>query len=39
MIANSAETKMIAGRIWKANTTPMLECCLPDLAEDELGAG
>ncbi len=29
MIAKRAETKMIAGRIWKANTTPMLLCCLP----------
>ena len=29
MIANSAETKMIAGMIWNANTTPMLECCFP----------
>src|SRR6266566_2765315 len=29
MIANSAETNMMAGMIWNANTTPMLECCLP----------
>src|SRR6185369_14119114 len=29
MIANSAETKMIAGMIWNANTTPRLECCFP----------
>ncbi len=25
MIANSAETKMMAGRIWNANTTPRFE--------------
>ena len=29
MIANSADTKMIAGSTWNANTTPRLECCLP----------
>ncbi len=29
MIANSAETKMIAGMIWNAKMTPRLECCFP----------
>ena len=29
MIANSAETKMMAGRIWKAKITPRLESGLP----------
>ena len=29
MMANSADTKMMAGMIWNAKTTPMLECCLP----------
>ena len=29
MMANSAETKMIAGRIWKAKTTPRLEFGFP----------
>ena len=29
MMANSAETKMMAGSIWKAKITPRLECCFP----------
>ena len=29
MMANRADTKMIAGNTWKANTTPNCECCAP----------